>query len=155
MTKVIVEQISEHNFGLYTEGGGLEAGGFRTAMSAEHFAKQNGYQCVNAFFINSEPEEDMFSLDKLETNLDFTVNSLVLEMADEIATDLTEQECENMGIPCWNDGDGNPADEDTENVVMAEQALDIYNVHYDRYTEQLYKMANRIVKAHSDWSGNN
>lgn len=80
-------------------------------------------------FIEGEPHTDE----------DHEVNSLIMEQADDIATQLTELECKLNNIKCY--------DESIEDGVviqrLTEEAEDIFSIYYDFYTTELYTLLNK------------
>jgi hypothetical protein len=84
-----------------------------------------------------------FIEDELNTGEDHHINSLIMEKADDIATNLTELECKLNGIKCY--------DESIEGGVVCytftEEAQDIFDVHYDQYKTELYELLNQQLHA--------
>jgi hypothetical protein len=79
-----------------------------------------------------------FSQDRLETDEDHKVNSLILEQASDIAEKLTELECRLSGIDCWVHSGGGQS--------FTDEAQDIFNVHYDEQVDELYNLLNAQIK---------
>jgi hypothetical protein len=80
----------------------------------------------------------MYSLDKLETDKDFHVNSIIMELASENADKLTQQECQLHNLQCLI--------EDEDEVSYTEAAQDIFNIFYDEQVDLLYKAFNELLK---------
>ena len=84
-----------------------------------------------------------FIEDELNTGEDQYINSLIMEKADDIATNLTELECKLNKIKCY--------DESVEDGVMlytfTEEAQDIFDVYYDQYKTELYELLNQQLHA--------
>lgn len=80
----------------------------------------------------------MYSLDKLETDKDFQVNSIIMELASENADKLTQQECEINNVKCLVEEDGE--------LSYTEEAQDIFNVYYDKQVDLLYKTFNELLE---------
>lgn len=76
---------------------------------------------------------------KLETIQQQEMNSLLLERASDISEALTKLTCEKNNIKCYNEGDNTC-------MTYTDEAQEIFNAYYDHYTEELYKLANSIVK---------
>lgn len=80
---------------------------------------------------------------EINTGEEQYINSLIMEKADDIATSLTELECKLNGIKCY--------DETIENGVtiesFTEEAQDIFDVYYDKYTSELYDLLNQQLHA--------
>ena len=84
-----------------------------------------------------------YSTDKLKTPKEHAINSLVMEQASAIAEELTGKEWEASDRPenLW-------IDEGEGNREYNAEAQDIYNAHYDKYTDEIYKFINAIIKEH-------
>lgn len=80
----------------------------------------------------------MYSLDKLETEKDFHVNSIIMELASETADKLTQQECEIHNLKCLVEDEGE--------VSYTEAAQDIFNIFYDEQVDLLYKTFNELLE---------
>jgi hypothetical protein len=79
-----------------------------------------------------------FSIDKLETAEDQEINSLIMEEASDIAEELTELECEVIGIDCYCGDD--------QELMFTDEAQDIFNIHYDSKVDELYNLVNLVLK---------
>lgn len=80
----------------------------------------------------------MYSLDKLETEKDFDVNSIIMELASDNADEITNLECGLNNIFCYiEEGDG---------IIYSEEAQEIFNIHYEKQVDVLYKTINEILK---------
>ena len=67
------------------------------------------------------------------------MNSLIMDYTSDFAEILTEKECIINNIDCWlNDGVNEPC--------FSEEAQDIFNYHYDEFTENIYKLINEAIK---------
>lgn len=67
-------------------------------------------------------------------------NSLLLELADDIATELTKLECRVEGVECY-------IKDKTENSFMfTKDAEKTFEFYYDDYSEKLYTLINIIDK---------
>jgi hypothetical protein len=80
----------------------------------------------------------MYSLDNLETDKDFNVNSIIMELASENADKLTQQECKLNNLQCLVEEEGE--------VSYTEAAQDIFNIFYDEQVDLLYKTFNELLE---------
>jgi hypothetical protein len=71
------------------------------------------------------------------------INSLIMEKADDIASNLTQLECTMNNIKCFN----TTLEGDSEVMTLTEEAQDIFDVYYDQYTTELYDLFNRQLSA--------
>ncbi len=70
------------------------------------------------------------------------INVTIISQACDTAEVLTELECKVAGIECYvSEMEG-----ETECLSYTEEAQDIFNVHYDEQTTQLYKLLNSQLK---------
>lgn len=86
----------------------------------------------------AQADIEKFSLDNLESELDFKINSLIMEQASDTAELLTEGECKLNDINCWTI-EGNEQ-------LFTKEAQDIFDVFYDEQVEQLYSLLNNQLK---------
>lgn len=82
--------------------------------------------------------EKQFIEGELNTHEDDHINSLILSQAADIAEELTELECKLHNIVCWI--------YDDEGQSFSEEAQDIFNEYYDKYTTELYDLLNAQLK---------
>jgi hypothetical protein len=80
---------------------------------------------------------------EFNTKEDDLINSLIMEKADDIASNLTQLECVLNNIKCFN----TTLEGDTEVMTFTEEAQDIFDVYYDQYTTELYDLLNRQLSA--------
>ena len=69
------------------------------------------------------------------------INSLIIEFASDIASDLTILECEKEGIVCDIPDEDNP-----DSTKYSDEAQDIFNIHYDDIVDRLYELLNLQLK---------
>jgi hypothetical protein len=67
------------------------------------------------------------------------INSLIMEKADDIATRITELECNLNSIRCYVES----VEDGVVIHTFTEEAQDIFDVYYDQYTEELYELLNQ------------
>lgn len=80
---------------------------------------------------------ETFSIENLNSPKDFEVNSYIMELASDNATELTELECKLNNIE--------PYIEENDELRFTDEAQDIFNVHYDKQVDDLYKLINYII----------
>jgi len=80
----------------------------------------------------------IFDENKIDSNLEHSINSLIMEQASEIAEKLTELDCRIWGRQCYT--------ETIDGVVFTDRAQDIFNDYYDEQMSQLYKLINNQLK---------
>ncbi len=83
-----------------------------------------------------------YSQDRLDNPSQHDMNSLIMEQASDIADELTQIDCRISKIICY--------EKDKDGFKFTDEAQDIFNVHYDRYIDELYKFTNAVIKTHSD-----
>lgn len=71
------------------------------------------------------------------------INSLIMGQADDIATSLTELECKLNGVKCYEE----TIDGGMVFLTFTEEAQEIFDVHYDKYTTELYELLNQQLHA--------
>jgi len=79
---------------------------------------------------------------ELETPESHHINSLIMSKACDIAERLTELECKLAGIQC----DVVEMDGGVECFRYTNEAQDIFNIHYDEITTELYDLLNEQLK---------
>ena len=79
---------------------------------------------------------------EIHTPTDELISTLIMEQASDTADKLTELECETLGIQCYI----KEINGETEILTYTEEAQDIFNVHYDEQTQELYNLLNTQLK---------
>lgn len=72
------------------------------------------------------------------------VNSRIMEVADDIAEQLTEKECKLNNIVCYHQ----EVENGTTVLSYTEEAQDIFNEYYDSKVDELYKLVNSCIEIH-------
>jgi hypothetical protein len=80
---------------------------------------------------------ETFSIENLNSPKDFEVNSYIMELASDNATELTELECKLNNIE--------PYIEENNELRFTDEAQEIFNVHYDKQVDDLYKLVNFAI----------
>ena len=84
-----------------------------------------------------------FIEDELNTGEDQYINSLIMGKADDIATRITELECNLNSIRCYD----MLSENDVIIYTFTEEAQDIFDVYYDQYKTELYELLNQQLHA--------
>jgi hypothetical protein len=82
-----------------------------------------------------------YSQDDINTDEQHSANSIIMEIACDMAQALTEEECKESDIEVYlieNEG------EEDEESSYTEEAQDIFNEHYDQKMDEVYAVANII-----------
>jgi len=80
----------------------------------------------------------IFDENKIDTNLEHSINSLIMEQASNTAEHLTEMQCGNLDTKCWI--------QTADGIAFTEYAQEIFNDYYDEQMSQLYKLINNQLK---------
>lgn len=65
------------------------------------------------------------------------IESLILERSSDVAEQLTELECKNLNIYCYNEVSENE-------FIFTEEAQEIFNIYYDEEIEKQTNIINTI-----------
>lgn len=79
-----------------------------------------------------------FTQGEVKTKGQHNVNSIIMEVASDLASTLTEKECEKRGIKCLTFSG------DEEASTYTDEAQDIFNDFYDDKMDEVYAIANTI-----------
>lgn len=110
------------------------------------FLLKNNYEYVSKDFIWKQ--KDKYSQENPNrTGKTSNMNSLLIEMACEIAEHLTEKDCKHLNIQEIRAEEGA---EEGGATRYTEEAQDIFNEHYDEQMDLVYRYANHIVKIDRD-----
>jgi hypothetical protein len=84
-------------------------------------------------------DKPKYSQDDLNTPEQHSANSIIMEVACELAEVLTEEECKKNGIKIFND-----EEDEEEATSYTDESQDIFNSHYDVKMDEVYAIANTI-----------
>jgi hypothetical protein len=73
---------------------------------------------------------------ELNTPAQHNANSIIMEIACDLASELTEAECKNKKIKCLNRTE--------QEVNYTDKAQDIFNRIYDEKMDEVYEIANTV-----------
>ena len=83
----------------------------------------------------------LFDEFELELGVDQAINSVILDKASDIAEQLTILECKLNDIKCYNSAKEN----DVEVLSFTDEAQEIFDIHYNQYTTELYALLNTQI----------
>ena len=78
----------------------------------------------------------------LENTEQHIIGSLILELASDIAEQLTEHECEMHNTVCWVEDEHNE-------MHFTDDAQDIFNIHYEKLCDDLNIFTNNIINEYN------
>jgi hypothetical protein len=79
----------------------------------------------------------------LENKEQYVIGTLILELASDIAEQLTERDCEIHNIACW-------VEDENDEMYFTDDARDIFNIYYDKLCDELDIFTSNIVNEYNN-----